>query len=228
MTSSSCRPAVECYRRRRQTPVSSLPPTLCVGGPVINVKTSQTGSPVLVYLSTCLHRQSVWLTCACLPVYLFTSSVRLAHLCLFTCLLVYIVIRPGSPVLVYLSTCLHRQSDWLTCACLPVYLFTSSVGLAHLCSTFPIFNPAQRCKVGRLSNIKAGVEASMVAIRKRDDEVTGLLAYLHIITNQRHHCQLAAQDTVCFVSTSNNCKSSVCCGHKRVLTITLLMYSCRC
>jgi len=31
-----CRPAMQCYRRRRQTPtnVTSLPPTLCVGGPV--------------------------------------------------------------------------------------------------------------------------------------------------------------------------------------------------
>jgi len=29
------RPAVECYRR--QQTVTSLPPTLCVGGPVINI-----------------------------------------------------------------------------------------------------------------------------------------------------------------------------------------------
>jgi len=36
---AACRPAVECYRRR-QTPESKtiLPPTLCVGGPVINVR----------------------------------------------------------------------------------------------------------------------------------------------------------------------------------------------
>jgi len=96
-------------------------------------QTATISQALLVYPSTCLYHQSASLTCACLPVYLFISSVGLAHLCLFTCLLVYIVSRPGSPVLVYLSTCLHHQSDWLTCACLPVYLFTSSVGLAHLC-----------------------------------------------------------------------------------------------
>jgi len=55
------------------------------------------------------------------------------------------------------------------------------ISLPHLRSTFPVLNPAPCRKVGRLGNIEAGVEARVIAVRKCDDEITRLLAYLHII-----------------------------------------------
>jgi len=57
------------------------------------------------------------------------------------------------------------------------------ISLPHLSSTFAVLNPAHRCKVGRLGDIKAGVETRVIAIRESNDEVTWLLTNLHTVVN---------------------------------------------
>jgi len=59
----------------------------------------------------------------------------------------------------------------------------SPTGLSYLSSSLAILNPTQCCKVGRLGNIVACVEAGMISVRKCDDKITRLLANLHTIKN---------------------------------------------
>lgn len=53
-----------------------------------------------------------------------------------------------------------------------------SVWWTYLSGDFAVVDPAQTGEVGGFGAVKAVVEASVVAVRKRDHELSGLLRYL--------------------------------------------------